>query len=160
MSHLIVYCVDMCCASYDLYCVLCQSLLCIVNIYSLYCVSLCSVSCEYVVYCACAACCVSLFATVVSALISLGAHSRTIQTVDVGWCEHITAQGAIKISETCPTLQYLGLMRCDLITIAMMELLVERFPRVKFSTMWLDCKRLIQMARSQGFLQNLPSLRM
>ena len=96
----------------------------------------------------------------VSALVSLGAHSRSIQTVDVGWCEHITAEGAVKISETCSTLLYLGLMRCDLITIPMMERLVETFPRVKFSTMWLDCRRLIQMAKNQGFLHNLPSLRM
>ena len=47
------------------------------------------------------------------ALISLGAHSKLLEIVDVGWCNAITDHGVKVISSTCPTLTYLGLMRCD-----------------------------------------------
>ena len=41
-------------------------------------------------------------------------HSKTIVTLDVGWCQEVTIDGVIKVSTCCvKTLQNFGLMRCD-----------------------------------------------
>ncbi len=51
-----------------------------------------------------------------TALIAIGQYSSTIETVDAGWCKDITDQGATQIAQSSKSLRYLGLMRCDKVT--------------------------------------------
>ncbi len=83
---------------------------------------------------------------------SLGTHCTTVETVDVGWCSNITDDGALKISETCSTLRYLGMTRCDRVTVPTLEYLVEKYPHVHYSTFLLDARRLLDKARRLGYL--------
>lgn len=91
-----------------------------------------------------------------SALMSLGTHCKTIETVDVGWCKGITDAGVDHISRICPTLKYLGLMRCDRVSIPVTEELVEKYPGITYSSMWLDCRRLLERAKKEGAHLNIP----
>lgn len=79
------------------------------------------------------------------ALITMGNKGKKLRKVDVGYTK-VTLEGARKISELCPELEYLGLMRCDLITEESVEKLVESFPRIMYSTFMQDAKRLLEKA--------------
>lgn len=87
-----------------------------------------------------------------AALQLLAANCPKLQTLDVAYCNQITFDAAVFISSRCPHLRYMGLMRCDQITDTEAEMLVEKFPQVHYSTMWLDCKRVLEKAREQGFI--------
>ena len=78
--------------------------------------------------------------------------STTLESVDVGWCTNITNAGPPYISEKCQTLTYLGLMRCDNVSDSLMNELVQKYPRIHYSTMYLDCQRLLERARESGHL--------
>ncbi len=93
---------------------------------------------------------------IVSALLTLGEHCKTLETLDVGWCENMSDEGVVQISDTCHTLSYLGLMRCDHVTIATTENLVTKYPHITYSTMWLDCMRLLERAKKEG--HNVPPI--
>lgn len=75
----------------------------------------------------------------------------SLEKLDVGWCTEITVAGAESVSEGCKGLQYLGLMRCDAVARDASESLVERFPGITYSTMWLECERLLARARNAGY---------
>ena len=87
-----------------------------------------------------------------SGLQCLGKHSKHLKRLDVGWCEAITEEGARTLSQSCTTLEYLGLMRCDKISVEESVKLETDFPRIKYSTMFLDCRRLLLSARDNGHL--------
>ncbi|XP_061409395.1 F-box/LRR-repeat protein 17 [Lethenteron reissneri] len=85
------------------------------------------------------------------ALLVIGRFSASIETVDVGWCQEITDHGAIEISRTSRSLAYLGLMRCDKVSEDTVEELVQRYPRIVYSTMLQDCKRTLARAYQLGW---------
>lgn len=81
----------------------------------------------------------------------LGQHCKHLRHLDLGWCRSISDDGVQFVSEHCPTLRYIGLIRCDQVTVERTEDLVKRFPHIHYSTFILDARKIIQMARSQGF---------
>ena len=85
-----------------------------------------------------------------SALESIAQFSPNIRVVDVGWCQKISNDGVKKISTLCKDLRFLGLMRCDNVTSELMEDLVVRYPRIHYSTAYLDVKRLLDRAKDEG----------
>ena len=85
-------------------------------------------------------------------LIYIGRYSRSIEHLDIGWCQDITDRGATALSQMCPQLKYLGLVRCDQITEECVMRLVKEFPHVHYSTFLLDSQRLLEKARRQGYL--------
>uniref|UniRef100_UPI00358FC92A F-box/LRR-repeat protein 17-like isoform X2 n=1 Tax=Myxine glutinosa TaxID=7769 RepID=UPI00358FC92A len=85
------------------------------------------------------------------ALMAIGQYSHSIKTVDVGWCQEITDDGATEISRACHSLTYLGLMRCDKVLDATVEKLAARYPTVTYSTMLQDCKRTLEWAHRLGW---------
>jgi len=87
-----------------------------------------------------------------SALVSMASHCKKLHTVDVGWCQEITDEGVVQISNGCATLQYLGLMRCDKVTNTLAEQMVVEHPNITYSTMHLDYKKLIEKAKEQGII--------
>ena len=87
-----------------------------------------------------------------SALEVIGRYSKSLQHIDVGWCERITDAGVLTISESLKSLRYLGLIRCDQVSIPTMEDMVIRYPHIEFSTVYLDCKRLVEKAKAAGFV--------
>ena len=92
------------------------------------------------------------------ALIQLGLHSKKLATLDAGWCENITDEGATKISKLSKSLRYLGLMRCDKVCIPTMDYLVAEYPHITYSTMWLDCKQILEQARQAGYPTEIPQV--
>ncbi|XP_078422185.1 F-box/LRR-repeat protein 17 isoform X2 [Cetorhinus maximus] len=88
------------------------------------------------------------------ALIAIGQYSKTIETVDVGWCKEITDKGATQISQTSKSLRYLGLMRCDKVNEDTVERLVQEYPHITFSTVMQDCKRTLERAYQMGWIPN------
>ncbi|XP_072021263.1 F-box/LRR-repeat protein 17-like [Amphiura filiformis] len=87
-------------------------------------------------------------------LISIGRHSRSIEHLDIGWCEDITDRGATALSQMCSQLKYLGMVRCDQITEGCVARLVKEFPHIHYSTFLLDSQRLLEKAKRQGFQLN------
>ncbi|XP_037114326.1 F-box/LRR-repeat protein 17 isoform X1 [Syngnathus acus] len=85
------------------------------------------------------------------ALIAIGQYSSTIETVDAGWCNDITDQGAMQIAESSKSLRYLGLMRCDKVNEETVERLVVQYPHIVFSTVMQDCKRTLERAYQMGW---------
>ncbi|XP_078579953.1 F-box/LRR-repeat protein 17-like [Branchiostoma floridae x Branchiostoma japonicum] len=85
------------------------------------------------------------------ALTSIGKYSHSLETVDVGHCPSITDAGSAFISQNCRTLRYLGLMRCDAVREETVDELVEKHPQIHFSTLMLDCKRILAQAQQQGW---------
>ncbi|XP_078666036.1 F-box/LRR-repeat protein 17-like [Branchiostoma floridae x Branchiostoma belcheri] len=85
------------------------------------------------------------------ALTSIGKYSHSLETVDVGHCPSITDAGSAFISQNCRTLRYLGLMRCDAVREETVDELVEKYPQIHFSTMMLDCKRILAQAQQNGW---------
>ena len=90
----------------------------------------------------------SLFA----ALFHLGDYSHKLESLDVSWCSALSDVGARYVSEKCPRLSYLSLMRCDSVSDATVEELVKLFPRIYYSTMYLDYGRLLAQAHKAGVL--------
>ncbi|XP_041041681.1 F-box/LRR-repeat protein 17 isoform X1 [Carcharodon carcharias] len=88
------------------------------------------------------------------ALIAIGQYSKTIETVDVGWCKEITDKGSTQISQTSKSLRYLGLMRCDKVNEDTVERLVQEYPHITFSTVMQDCKRTLERAYQMGWIPN------
>ncbi|XP_050801757.1 F-box/LRR-repeat protein 17 isoform X4 [Gopherus flavomarginatus] len=91
------------------------------------------------------------------ALIAIGRYSMTIETVDVGWCKEITDQGATQIAQSSKSLRYLGLMRCDKVSEATVEQLVQQYPHITFSTVLQDCKRTLERAYQMGWTPSMSS---
>ncbi|XP_004706700.1 F-box/LRR-repeat protein 17 [Echinops telfairi] len=91
------------------------------------------------------------------ALIAIGRHSMTIETVDVGWCKEITDQGATLIAQSSKSLRYLGLMRCDKVNEVTVEQLVQQYPHITFSTVLQDCKRTLERAYQMGWTPNMSA---
>ena len=49
-----------------------------------------------------------------TALHHIADHSKTIEDLDVGWCQQLTIDGVMKVVKSCiKSLKYFGLMRCD-----------------------------------------------
>ncbi|KAJ7993600.1 hypothetical protein DPEC_G00256310 [Dallia pectoralis] len=88
------------------------------------------------------------------ALKVIGLYSRTIETVDVGWCKEITDQGATEIAQSSKSLRYLGLMRCDKVNEETVERLVIQYPHIVFSTVMQDCKKTLERAYQMGWSPN------
>lgn len=80
------------------------------------------------------------------------AKCPALQTLDVAYCNRVTFSGANLVSSQCKDLRYLGLMRCDQITNEEAETLAKKFPRIHFSTVLLDYKRVIDKANQHGLL--------
>lgn len=55
------------------------------------------------------------------------------------------------LSMSCPSLRYLGLIRCDQVTAETMEHLVVHYPHINYSTFILESKKLLDRARREGF---------
>ncbi|OWF41352.1 F-box/LRR-repeat protein 17 [Mizuhopecten yessoensis] len=81
----------------------------------------------------------------------LGRHSRSLEHLDIGWCHSVTDAGVQFVSERCTALRYIGLIRCDQVTADGIEKLVDKYPRVTYSTFILESRKIIEMARNQGF---------
>lgn len=81
------------------------------------------------------------------ALTLLAERGRNLKRVDVGYTK-VTGAGVRKISELCRTLQYLGLMRCDLVIEDDVEELALVYPHITYSTFVQDTKRLLQKAQA------------
>uniref|UniRef100_A0A7D9NK36 F-box and leucine-rich repeat protein 17 n=2 Tax=Xenopus tropicalis TaxID=8364 RepID=A0A7D9NK36_XENTR len=88
------------------------------------------------------------------ALIAIGRYSKSIETVDVGWCKEITDHGAKQIAQSSKSIRYLGLMRCDKVNEATVEQLVQQYPHITFSTVLQDCKRTLERAYQMGWTPN------
>ncbi|XP_022100523.1 F-box/LRR-repeat protein 17-like [Acanthaster planci] len=86
------------------------------------------------------------------ALHGIGDNSSLLEHLDVSWCSHITDRGAAYVSDRCPRLKYLGLIRCTKVSDAAVERMVEDHPAVHYSTFLLDSQRLIDKAKEQGFV--------
>ncbi|XP_074661401.1 F-box/LRR-repeat protein 17-like [Tubulanus polymorphus] len=69
--------------------------------------------------------------------------NRTLVHLDVGWCEGVSDEGVCYVVERCRALRYLGLIRCDLVTMVTLRELMMRYPNVQFSNFHLDCERLL-----------------
>ncbi|XP_051499619.1 F-box/LRR-repeat protein 17 isoform X2 [Apus apus] len=91
------------------------------------------------------------------ALVAIGRYSKTIETVDVGWCKEITDHGATQIAQSSKCLRYLGLMRCDQVNEATVEQLVQQYPHITFSTVLQDCKRTLERAYQMGWTPNVST---
>ncbi|KAM9367943.1 F-box/LRR-repeat protein 17 [Phaethornis superciliosus] len=91
------------------------------------------------------------------ALVAIGRYSKTIETVDVGWCKEITDHGATQIAQSSKSLRYLGLMRCDQVNEATVEQLVQQYPHITFSTVLQDCKRTLERAYQMGWTPNVST---
>ena len=85
---------------------------------------------------------------------NLARYCKQIEQVDVGWCDGITDYGVTEVSALAPTLRYLGLIRCNAITMATMTELMNKYPHVTYSTLWLDYQRLIAKANADGLLRS------
>ena len=87
----------------------------------------------------------------------MGTYCKNLAHVDVAWCVDITDLGVIQFSESCTTLKYLCLTRCDQVNDDTTLDLCDKYPNVEYSTMYLDCQRLIAEAQRQGFvIKNIP----
>lgn len=86
----------------------------------------------------------------------LASYCKTLRYLEIGWCQSIDEESVVSLCDSCPNLLYLGLMRCDKLSDESMDNIVERYPNIHFSTMLLDCKRILMKAHSQGF--RMPSL--
>lgn len=69
----------------------------------------------------------------------------------MGWCQEITDAGIKLVSEKCLKLNYLGLIRCDKVTMETIELLALTYPRINYSTFILESRRLLERARKEGY---------
>lgn len=47
---------------------------------------------------------------------ALAQHCRGLQSLNLGWCEHITDKGVIALTQGCPDLRVVDLCGCSLIT--------------------------------------------
>lgn len=81
----------------------------------------------------------------------LGKYSRRLEHLDIGWCHSVTDLGVKFVSENCPTLRYVGLIRCDHVTAEGVEELLDKYPHITYSTFILESRKIIEMARMQGF---------
>ena len=77
-------------------------------------------------------------------------YAKNLERLDVAWCADITDAGIIEISDACPKLRYLGIMRCGLITMTTVEQLLQRHPTIQYSNFELDSRRLLGRAAAQG----------
>ena len=96
--------------------------------------------------------CNVFFFLIFAGLITLGKNCKKLIHVDVAWCSKITDEGVVRFSELCLTLQYLCLTRCDQVNDSTTLELCDKYPHVKYSTLYLDCQRLIAKAAEQGFV--------
>ncbi|XP_033726295.1 F-box/LRR-repeat protein 17-like [Pecten maximus] len=81
----------------------------------------------------------------------LGRYSQRLEHLDIGWCHAVTDAGVQFVSENCPALRYIGLIRCDQVTAEGIEDLLDKYPRITYSTFILESRKIIEMARMQGF---------
>ncbi|KAJ8311739.1 hypothetical protein KUTeg_011094, partial [Tegillarca granosa] len=82
----------------------------------------------------------------------IGKYSKTIQHLDVRWCENLTVEGVRTVSLTCPSLRYiyLGFRNCDRVKIKAIRELDELYPNIGHLTPKLPLVGLNDGARQQG----------
>ncbi|XP_060083273.1 F-box/LRR-repeat protein 17-like [Ylistrum balloti] len=81
----------------------------------------------------------------------LGRYGQRLEHLDLGWCPSVTDAGVRFVSANCPALRYIGLIRCDQVTSDGIEDLVDKYPHINYSTFILESRKIIEMARMQGF---------
>ncbi|KAL3885400.1 hypothetical protein ACJMK2_025463 [Sinanodonta woodiana] len=82
---------------------------------------------------------------------NLAKYRPNLEALDIAWCQLVTITGVKALSEACPKLSYLGLIKCDNVQNESMEELVVQFPHIKYSTFMLESRHLIDRARREGF---------
>lgn len=75
----------------------------------------------------------------------MGQKGKKLNRIDIGYTK-VTEIGARIVSENCPCLNYLGLMRCDQIKEEEVEKLIVEYPHITYSTFIQDTKRLLKKA--------------
>lgn len=89
------------------------------------------------------------------ALDIMGRKGKSLVRIDIGYTK-VTAVGARIVSEMCPNLGYLGLMRCSLIRESSVEELVKEFPHIWYSTFLQDTKKYINAEEEEQDQQSEP----
>ncbi|KAK3595438.1 hypothetical protein CHS0354_003433 [Potamilus streckersoni] len=82
---------------------------------------------------------------------NLAKYRPNLEALDIAWCRMVTIKGVKALSEACPKLVYLGLIKCDNVQNDAMDELVVQFPHIKYSTFILESRRVIDRARREGF---------
>jgi hypothetical protein len=94
----------------------------------------------------------------IAAMQSLASFRRnSLEVIDVGYCSNIDDDSVVELSRTCSRLRYFGLMRCDNVSTSTTLSLVNSFPRINYSTAYLEFKRLIDKAHAQGYQFSGPT---
>ncbi|XP_064645831.1 F-box/LRR-repeat protein 7-like [Lineus longissimus] len=82
----------------------------------------------------------------------LADNAKHLEVLDVSWCNDLTAEGVQYIAERCRTLRFISLIRCDRVTMETLTDFVDRYPRIHFSSFFLDAQRLLKKAMEQGYV--------
>lgn len=93
---------------------------------------------------------------IITGLEALAKHCPTLEALDVGWCQDITDVGIRLVSSQCLKLNYLGLIRCDKVTMETIESLALAYPRINYSTFVLESRRVLERARKEGYKFEMP----